>query len=83
MSTKTHEKKILHRHAQKHFQGLKPWELRKNDCDYKVNDLINFNVIDDSGKSKGFSYKRKIKYLYEGTEYGLKQGFCIMTLENI
>lgn len=81
--SKTHEVKIKHKYAIQHLGGLKPWELRKNDRDYQVNDVVFFEVIDESGSSKGFSYKRKIKHLYEGTEYGLKKGFCIMTLEII
>lgn len=78
----THELKILEQYANNNREGKKPWELRKNDRNYKVGDWIIFHIIDDKTKQPtGFIYKRKITYLFEGYEYGLKKGFCIMTVE--
>lgn len=77
-----HELKILKCFAEKHSEGLKPWELRKNDRDFKVGDLINFTVIDIDGLCCGW-YSLEITYLYQGTDYGLKEGYCVMTLGNL
>lgn len=33
-----HEVKILEQYANRHYEGIKPWELRKNDRKYKVGD---------------------------------------------
>ncbi|UZR95922.1 DUF3850 domain-containing protein [Chondrinema litorale] len=77
-----HEITILKKFAKANHKGVKPWELRKNDRNYKVGDFIKFHVIDDETKEPtGFIYRRKIKYLFEGGEYGLEKGYCIMTLE--
>lgn len=77
-----HEVKILEQYANINNEGKKPWELRKNDRNYKVGDWIRFHIIDDETKEPtGFSYRRKITYLFKGGEYGLKKGFCIMTVE--
>jgi len=74
--------KILDKYASLHKEGLKPWEIRKNDRNYKVDDLIQFIVINSFGNWTGESYIRRVTYLYKGTEYGLKEGYCIMTVSN-
>ena len=71
-----HKLKIKQEYADKYYQGIKPWEIRKNDRDFKVGDTIYFTVI-ETGKI----YSRKITYLFEGGAYGLEKGYCIMTLE--
>ena len=77
-----HEVKILEQYANLNNENKKPWELRKNDRNYKVGDWIRFHIIDDETKKPtGFSYRRKIIYLFEGGEYGIEKEYCIMTLE--
>lgn len=71
----THQIKIKQKFAQEYFDGLKPWEIRKNDRDYKVGDILKFSIIGHGG-----TYKREITYLLEGTQYGIEEGYCIMTL---
>lgn len=83
---KIHEVKILEEFALKEHNGLKPWELRKNDRDYQVGDVINFTVIrlknshefEEVGR-----YQRGIEYIYQDNKYGLEKGYCIMTLGNV
>jgi hypothetical protein len=77
-----HKKKILEKYANAKLTGKKPWEIRKNDCNYQVDDWIKFTVIDNETKEPtGRTYSSKIKYIFEGGEYGLEKGFCIMTLD--
>lgn len=71
----THRVKIKKEYASAYYEGLKPWEIRKNDRDYKVGDIIEFEIIDHGG-----IYQREITYLFEGGQYGLEEGYCIMTL---
>jgi len=73
----THDLKIKQEYAEKYHSGLKPWELRKNDRNFKVGDVLWFTIIET-----GDVYSRTIIYLFEGGEYGLKKGYCIMTLES-
>ena len=71
----THELKILPEYASPQMCGIKPWELRKNDRNFKVGDVINFIVV-----GIGIKYSKEIIYLFEGGSYGLENGYCIMTL---
>ena len=70
-----HKVKIKQEYAKAYYEGLKPWEIRKNDRGYKVGDTIEFEIIEIGGR-----YQREILYLFEGGEYGLEEGYCIMTL---
>jgi len=70
-----HELKIKKQYAVEYYNGFKPWELRKNDRDFKVGDTINFTIIET-----GFQYRRDIIYIFEGGKYGLAEGYCILTL---
>ena len=70
-----HEFKIKQKYAIEYYEGKKPWELRKNDRNFKVGDVINFTIIET-----GCKYSRKIEYIFEGGNYGLKKGFCVLTM---
>lgn len=78
---KWHCVKINFEYAVEHQSGNKPWELRKNDRDYKVGDCIHFEVMKD-GEKIG-EYQRKIVYLFEGGKYGLEKDHVIMTISKI
>jgi DNA-directed RNA polymerase subunit E'/Rpb7 len=74
-SSTIHELKIKQEYAIEYYAGRKPWELRKNDRNFKVGDTINFTIIET-----GCMYSRKIEYIFEGGEYGLEKGYCILTM---
>lgn len=76
-----HNKKILEKYANAFISGLKPWEVRKNDCNYQVGDSIKFTVINEQGEPTGRTYTSEITYIFHGGQYGLEKGFCIMTLK--
>lgn len=77
-----HEVKILATYASLHFKGLKPWEKRRNDRNYKVNDTLNFTIVsDDTLEPLGMTYRRTISYVSKEAKYGLKEGYCILTLK--
>ena len=44
---KHHELKIDKCYADAKFSGKKPWEFRVNDRDFKVGDLVSYNVNED------------------------------------
>jgi len=75
-----HQLKINAEYASQHSLGVKPWELRKNDRDFKEGDYIEFQVIDQKGETIA-SYIRQIVYIFKGGQYGLEEGYVIMTLE--
>lgn len=71
----THELKIKQEYAIEYYSGKKQWELRKNDRDFKVGDTINFTIIET-----GCKYSRKIECIFNGGQYGLETGYCILTM---
>lgn len=90
---KIHCKKIKKEYYQEIVNGNKTFEIRKNDCDYQVGDLIKFEVIDEDlpgnyaawGIQNGWKYENalwKITYILQDVpEYGLKNGYCIFSIK--
>lgn len=73
---KIHQLKIKDVYARAVSDGSKRFELRKNDRDFKVGDLLKFNVI-DSCFQMPFTYEITF-VLKDVPEYGLKDGYCIL-----
>ena len=46
---KLHEIKLLEQYAKAKKDGIKPFEIRKNDRDFKVGDLVKYNYVDVIG----------------------------------
>lgn len=80
---KTHRLKIEWKYVQKELRMQKPWEIRRNDRNFKEGDIIEFMVLDPDGKPTDITYTREITYLYDTPKHGLKPGYCIMTLTPI
>ena len=70
-----HNLKIKQEFAIEYYNQNKPWEIRKNDRDFKVNDIIIFTIIET-----GFIYQRTILYIFQDENFGLQKGYCILTL---
>lgn len=89
---KLHELKILHKYLVEVDLGKKTFELRKNDRDYQVGDLIRFIDI-----QKDYStYKNQIEpnidentlyritYVLKDVEkYGLDKDYCILAIKKL
>lgn len=75
---RTHQLKIKYEFAQLHFQRKKDWELRKDDRDFRIGDTIIFSVIEF-----GFMYTCTITNIFRDTEYGLKEGYVILSIKNV
>ena len=89
---KLHELKIKHEYLVEVAIGVKTFELRKNDRDYQVGDLIHFVDIKDTKQS----YKcdcdiyidnndlYKITYILKNVEqYGLDKDYCILAIKKL
>lgn len=74
---KRHEIKILPQYFADVSKGIKQFELRKDDRDYQVGDLVRLREWD--GKEyTGNKMIVGIKYvLRDCPEYGLMDGYCI------
>lgn len=78
---KTHIKKLIQPFFDDVWDGKKMFELRKNDCDYKVDDFIILEEY-DSAKDiySGKNMRVLIKYILQDFE-GLENGYCILGIE--
>ena len=77
----THELKILPQWFADVNSGKKDFEIRRNDRDFKIGDLLRLKEY-ERGKYTGKEVIRKIKYIYKGDgTYGLSEDYCILGLE--
>lgn len=61
--------------------GQKPWELRKNDRDFQVNDtLVLREWLPETKEFTGRRVECLVTYVLSGPAFGLPEGYCIMSL---
>ena len=76
-----HELKIKSNYFELVKHEQKKFELRKDDRDFNVGDVLKLNEIDENGNPTGNYVKRKVMYiLRDCPEYGLQDGYCILSL---
>ncbi len=75
-----HHLKTEPQYLQAHFDGLKDFEIRFNDRDYKVGDELDLFGWENNTET-GLRILRKIKYIHSGL--GLKDGYVILRSEPI
>ena len=80
---KLHELKIKDEYFKEVLRENKTFELRKNDRDYQVGDLIHFVDIDGNP-----SYNEKLVFqityiLKDVPEYGLDKDYCILAIKKL
>ncbi|MBN2597811.1 MAG: DUF3850 domain-containing protein [Marinifilaceae bacterium] len=78
-----HLLKILPEYFEEVVKGNKPFEVRKNDRDFKVGDILILAEYCTSIQSfTGRVIKKKVTYILEGGSFGIEKGFVILTLQN-
>ena len=89
---KLHELKILHKYLIEVDLGNKTFELRKNDRDYQVGDLIRFiDIREDDSTTKNQIEPNidentlyRITYILKDVEkYGLDKDYCILAIKKL
>lgn len=79
MKMKLHQLKILDQYYIDVDSGKKTFELREDDRDYEVDDLINFIRIDKKGTLINTDFVYQIVYiLRDCPKYGLLEGYAIL-----
>lgn len=74
----THKLKTLLPFYEEVLNGNKTFELRKDDRDYKVNDILRLREYDGTYYT-GRTFICTVKYVLRDCEnFGLKKGFVIM-----
>ena len=76
-----HILKIRDRYFDAIASGVKTFEVRKTERDYRIGDrLVLFEVRDD-GEETGKSVTVRVTYVLLGPAYGLMDGYCIMGIK--
>jgi len=78
----THELKTWTEYFTEIKSRNKTFELRKNDRDYKVGDILILQDFDNnSGQYSGTEIIAYVTYVLHGGAFGLDKGYCIMGLK--
>lgn len=81
---KLHELKIKEEYFNAIIRGEKTFELRKNDRDYQVGDLIHFKQIDGREYFNHSKDVYQIIYILKDvSEYGLDKEYCILAIKKL
>ena len=79
---KIHKLKIKNKYWAEVYEGAKMFELRKNDRDFQVGDIIQFKLVDANIDISKFKYR--ITYILKDVpEYGLDKDYCILGIAQI
>ena len=71
--------KILKEYADAKVKGLKPFEIRKNDRDYQVGDLIRYKVIDENGNKIQHKLSETMWEILYISNYAQKDDYIVFT----
>lgn len=92
---KIHELKLWPEYFNAVLKGDKTFEMRKNDRDFKLGDILVLKYFDpdyDSKIIKGGTFYNipndpeitcRVKYIMYGPSYGLEDGYCCMGIKLI
>lgn len=81
MANEIHDLKILPKYFDLVKRGIKNFEVRKNDRDFKVGDMLELLEWDEKEyKYTGRNERRKIIYILNDTDY-CKEGYVILGLD--
>lgn len=70
-------------------EGVKPWEVRKNDRDFQEGDTVTLHETQSTGQEMaegaplqytGRTVHGIITWVLHGPQYGLEDGWCIFTM---
>ena len=81
MSRQYHYLKCETEYYQAVERGFKTFELRKNDRDYNVHDIIHLNEVVDGVETGRTLQQKEIVYILHGGKYGLEDGYCILQMK--
>jgi hypothetical protein len=89
MAAKTHELKIDQENYQAILEGLKTYELRKNDRCFSVGDFLLLKETEYTGEEMangnpleytGRQHEVQVIHILSGPIYGLEAGWVIMSI---
>ena len=78
----THFLKILPKWFEDVKSGKKKFEIRKNDRNFEIGDILVLQEY-EKGKYTGREIQKEIEYIYCGNGlYGLSEDFCILGIKD-
>ena len=78
---KTIEKKILPEYFRAVKDRVKTFELRKDDSDYQVGDILKLREWDGKKYTGNVQFRQITYILRDCPECGLQPGFCILAIQ--
>jgi len=78
MSRTHHYLKIETEYFQAIQNDKKKFELRKNDRDFKIGDILHLNEVASGVPTGRELLGLEIKYILYGGKYGIPEDYCIM-----
>ncbi len=64
------------------LQGIKRFEFRKNDRDFKVGDILYLVEWNKEMQAEtGDCIYMQVQFIIHGPDYGIPEGYCIMSLK--
>lgn len=82
-SGNTHELKTLPGYFMALIDNRKPFEVRKNDRNFKVNDLLILKEWNEEAGYTGNQLIRKISYILEGGKFGVEKDYVVLGLQKV
>lgn len=80
MSRQHHHLKTETEYYQQVEAGVKRFELRKNDRDFQVGDILHLEETVNGVYTGRKLPPMEVKYILHGGKFGLEDGFCILQL---
>lgn len=65
------------------LDGVKNFEFRKNDRDYKVGDVLFLREIDFDKQYTGRNSMVQVTFILYDKSYGVPDGYCVMSIKPI
>ncbi|WP_372640216.1 ASCH/PUA domain-containing protein [Ancylomarina sp.] len=79
----THNLKIYPEYFVEVLLETKPFEVRKNDQDFKIGDTLHLlEYCPEEKKFTGDSCARKVSYVLKGGSFGIEKGYVVLGLQN-
>jgi hypothetical protein len=79
----THNLKIHPEYFVEVLLGTKPFEVRKNDRNFKIGDtLYLLEYCPNKKEFTGDSCARNVSYVLKGGSFGIEKGYVVMGLQN-
>lgn len=73
-----HQLKLFRKYADRIVDGQKTFEVRLNDRDYQVGDIIIFNTVENDNSEEPVNHKinnKEYEITYVHTEYGMDMDY--------